>query len=280
MPNGPQFQHDCTNKSPGQTCTVGCAPDFDGEDVEFTCEASLSFSGTLPTCTPIGCTSNLPSGALYQHDCDGKIAGQTCTVSCLGDDSITPTTLSCEASTIFSGTLPDCAADFSVVTGTVTLTVDDPEAFVANPQVKETLARAIAVAANVDPAYVEVDLQIARRLDDGLVAGSVVASYIISFPPSAEASMNDVTAELSTMTDEDFSAAITTAFEEDGLADWNPQVESVSVPEVQKSGEDSTSSTEDSTTVGRGDASAASSLRPAFILVLKLFVAFVVVAHV
>lgn len=108
---------DCNGTQSGSSCTLMCMP---GHTMGYTyplCQGG-SWSGALPTCTPLSCTAppddNL--GGLYTHTCTITPSGSTCTATCAAGSSPRPgavLTLGCHQGkwdSVFSGCVPDGCA--------------------------------------------------------------------------------------------------------------------------------------------------------------------------
>jgi len=89
--------------------------------------------------------------------------------------------------------VPVQVADVTIA-GTMEMTVNNPTAFIQDPQVEIGIKNGIAEIAGVSANYINVTLSVARRLEEVLggglrrqlqSAGSVIVNYIITVPPSA-----------------------------------------------------------------------------------------------
>mmetsp|Transcript_101975 Transcript_101975/g.181134 ORF Transcript_101975/g.181134 Transcript_101975/m.181134 type:complete len:236 (-) Transcript_101975:247-954(-) len=122
----------------------------------------------------------------------------------------------------------------TVVTGTATLEVDDPAAFVADPKAKEGVQTAIAEMANVPTSAVEVTLSVgsarrleARKLQDSSV---VIVTYEIKVASATVgATLVDSVKEWEPAT---LATAITTAITEAGGDTYVVTVTEIASPEV------------------------------------------------
>ncbi|CAE7885767.1 CSMD1, partial [Symbiodinium necroappetens] len=130
--------HTCSGIVFGGGCSAFCAPgygDASGSSVQsWSCEGAESgldlipgqgtsdvgLRGFVPNCVPLGCFYNFPSGAQYQHDCDGVVTGGSCNVSCAEGWEGPGSVLSCSADAGLVGAFPACS--FLVVTQTITST--------------------------------------------------------------------------------------------------------------------------------------------------------------
>eukprot|EP00439_Symbiodinium_sp_Y106_P068623 s154_g11.t1 len=130
--------HTCSGVVFGGGCSAFCAPgygDASGSSVQsWSCEGAESglelipgqstsdvgLRGTAPNCVPLGCFYNFPSGAQYQHDCDGVVTGGSCNVSCAEGYEGPSSVLRCSADGGLVGAFPACS--FLVVTETITST--------------------------------------------------------------------------------------------------------------------------------------------------------------
>ncbi|CAE7708618.1 SELE, partial [Symbiodinium pilosum] len=72
-----------------------------------------AISGSLPQCSPVACTYNLPSAAGVQHNCTNVTTGSTCLATCTTGGfeyaSGGATEFTCRPSGAFSGLNPTCA---------------------------------------------------------------------------------------------------------------------------------------------------------------------------
>ncbi|CAE7204347.1 SELP [Symbiodinium sp. CCMP2456] len=85
---------DCLSRTPGcSICEVVCAEGFEANATTLTCGETEIFEGPLPTCTR-PCIAGLPGGlGIVTSDCEGKVNGQSCEVSCASHDPSTEATL-------------------------------------------------------------------------------------------------------------------------------------------------------------------------------------------
>ena len=96
-PAPPNGQVDCGSglvnmELEGDTCTFSCDPGYmlQGSVTSGTCENTGNWSGGLPSCVPLNCTtSTLPDGVIPSPSCSLVYQSQ-CTLSCdegfTGDD--------------------------------------------------------------------------------------------------------------------------------------------------------------------------------------------------
>ncbi|CAE7718647.1 HET-E1 [Symbiodinium sp. CCMP2592] len=208
--------HTCSGIVFGGGCSAFCAPgygDANGSSVQsWSCEGAESglelipgqstsdvgLRGTVPSCVPLGCFYNFPSGAQYQHDCDGVVTGGSCNVSCAEGWEGPSSVLRCSADGGLVGAFPACS--FLVVTETVTSTtvstmtttntdilfeirvavagrfivaVNNSQDFMSDANVTEAFATVLATLIPIDPTRLAVSFTAARRLQDyGLLAES------------------------------------------------------------------------------------------------------------
>ncbi|OLP86823.1 P-selectin [Symbiodinium microadriaticum] len=100
---------DCLSRTPGETCEVVCAEGFDANATTLTCGETEIFEGPLPTCTR-RCIAGLPGGlGIVTSDCDGKVNGQRCEVSCDVGFTGGPVEYLCNSAGFFEGPGLECA---------------------------------------------------------------------------------------------------------------------------------------------------------------------------
>lgn len=100
---------DCLSRTPGETCEVVCAEGFDANATTLTCGETEIFEGPLPTCTR-PCIAGLPGGlGIVTSDCDGKVNGQKCEVSCDVGFTGGPVEYLCNSAGFFEGPGLECA---------------------------------------------------------------------------------------------------------------------------------------------------------------------------
>lgn len=110
LPSGPYDTKDCSGKEVGQFCTVTCMEGYKPAPSFFACNESGWFSGTAGSCVRLPCdTSGKPRGTgVNSTACDGKLAGESCNVTCaagyVGDEE----TVVCGMDGMFSGRFPTC----------------------------------------------------------------------------------------------------------------------------------------------------------------------------
>ncbi|CAE7435457.1 CSMD3 [Symbiodinium sp. CCMP2592] len=100
---------DCLSKTPGETCEVVCAEGFDANATTLLCSETEVFEGPLPTCTR-PCVAGLPGGlGILSSDCEGKVNGQSCEVSCDVGFAGAPVEYFCNPTGFFEGPGLECA---------------------------------------------------------------------------------------------------------------------------------------------------------------------------
>ncbi len=108
------YSHTCSGVKVGSKCTVACDKGYSltGSAQTRQCQVDLSFSGTLPTCTPNLCTQPLPTGSdiVAASNCTDLRTAQQCQVSCANGYSGAAATYTCASSGYILGTLPTCTA--------------------------------------------------------------------------------------------------------------------------------------------------------------------------
>lgn len=119
-PDGLGVVHDCFNATTDSSCIASCANGYSyapgTEAQNFICGASGEFIGTSPSCVPLPCSAKaFMMDSRYSHDCDGKVNGQKCVLSCADGFSMPGRSsqievLRCEADG-FSGNIPSCVPD-------------------------------------------------------------------------------------------------------------------------------------------------------------------------
>jgi len=74
----------CAGKVTDEICAITCAAGWtiDGAEGSQTCGADASFTGTLPTCLGVACSSGTPSGTGVTSNCDEKVTAETCLAQC------------------------------------------------------------------------------------------------------------------------------------------------------------------------------------------------------
>jgi len=100
---------DCFGKTTSEQCLISCNQGYtnsNGRGVStFLCEGSGSFSGSV-TCAANLCDADtLPQHGVDNSECAGKRTGEECAVSCHPGFSGVATTLSCDNSGVFSGSI-------------------------------------------------------------------------------------------------------------------------------------------------------------------------------
>eukprot|EP00931_Biecheleriopsis_adriatica_P094073 TRINITY_DN6777_c0_g1_i4.p1 TRINITY_DN6777_c0_g1~~TRINITY_DN6777_c0_g1_i4.p1 ORF type:complete len:1438 (-),score=282.09 TRINITY_DN6777_c0_g1_i4:261-3965(-) len=71
----------CKGLRTNDSCTVTCANGYAGLSSTFRCDASGFLEGTKPACIPKTCAA-LTSDTKINHNCEGKVFGETCLVGC------------------------------------------------------------------------------------------------------------------------------------------------------------------------------------------------------
>lgn len=94
-------------------------------------------------------------------------------------------------------TAPAAAATATVLTGSLSMTVDDPAAFVQNADAKQGIANGLASALGVSASVISVNLTLTRRLSRELASGTVEVSYTITIPAGSGVSASSVLSTLS-----------------------------------------------------------------------------------
>mmetsp|Transcript_28356 Transcript_28356/g.61903 ORF Transcript_28356/g.61903 Transcript_28356/m.61903 type:complete len:171 (+) Transcript_28356:3-515(+) len=112
-----------------------------------------------------------------------------------------------------------------IVTGSLTMNVSNPAAFIADPKVKLAIAVAMAKKAGVASSRVIVtlSLQEGRRLDNhlegGSASGEVLVSYRITVPASSASSAQTIREDLSATSPEAMTTLIVEAMAEEGISE-------------------------------------------------------------
>ncbi|CAE7321555.1 SELP [Symbiodinium sp. CCMP2456] len=112
----PQFAHDCTSGSgvaDGGICIAHCSRGYGlvGVASVLSCNSG-SLSGTLPVCSPLPCTYNLPDAVGLEHNCSNITTGSSCSAGCTQEGfkyaSGGAEQYQCAITGEFQGTLPSC----------------------------------------------------------------------------------------------------------------------------------------------------------------------------
>ncbi|CAE8680124.1 unnamed protein product, partial [Polarella glacialis] len=106
----------CVDLADGSACIVTCADGYNMSEATpptWTC-SSAALSGVKPTCVPVPCTYNLPSGVGVSHNCSGVGTGSSCIAGC-GEgyalaSGTTSESFACNWDGNFNGSAPSCVA--------------------------------------------------------------------------------------------------------------------------------------------------------------------------
>jgi len=229
VPSFPGVKNNCDNITVGSTCTLSCDTGYQlpsGSPPTWTCNYDASagssrLSGTAPTCQPQACTTGLPGGSQYSHNCSSMATGQSCQVSCAAGHDVTTETFTCAPSGLVLGSMPTCNP--SNPTTTLTTTAPTPpsssqtltftgtfmmtafinnleiptlsfvQAFINDPDVTRGVETGIADMASVLADQVSATLSLVRRLEFVqaprlLTWGSVRTDYVVTVPAGSPAS--------------------------------------------------------------------------------------------
>jgi len=242
----------CQSAIYGERCQARCHPGYKTSSfTSYLCGFlghgdSLALYGAPPSCTPEPCMYNLPVGDNTENDCSGVGTGGSCVVNCAKGYYDASVTYSCLADATFNGSLPMCleitstATTTSVTTTSVTtsttlttitqvptagivttitggfiMQVNDPQAFVSNPNVTAGVEKGIADLAGVTASWVKATLRVVRRLQSQiprvLAAGLIDVSYTITVPASATAAGAGSTSDILNILANTNASALTTS---------------------------------------------------------------------
>jgi hypothetical protein len=177
----------------------------------------------------------------------------------------------------------EVATEDTVITGSVTMTVEEPEAFCEDAAAASTFVATIANLTGLGASSISYDCQVAgadRRLSDGsrqLAEGSVIVTYSIQIPadaPSSTPTPDEVMATIESTSSDQLTGLLNTAFVANGVM-GTVTVTDISKP-TKKMGNMGTNTT-NSTGVSMGSADSHARARApmgaCLLLVLALFVA-------
>jgi hypothetical protein len=136
----------------------------------------------------------------------------------------------------------------TVIEGSISMTVNDVDAFISSVEAVAGVEKGIATAAGVPASYVEATLtagtrRLMRQQNRRLASGSVIVTYTITIPVSdtqntAPSIMNNIAS-----TEPDFlSNLIATAVADEGASGITLSVTSISTPAVTQTGKKATDS--------------------------------------
>lgn len=110
-----EFEHSCSALSDTEICISHCSFGWtlNGDASILTCQDG-TLTGSLPSCTPVACSYNLPSALGVAHNCTDVTTGSTCVATCGApgytySGSPTPEVFECLATGEFQGQNPSCA---------------------------------------------------------------------------------------------------------------------------------------------------------------------------
>eukprot|EP00927_Polykrikos_kofoidii_P058419 TRINITY_DN5292_c0_g1_i2.p1 TRINITY_DN5292_c0_g1~~TRINITY_DN5292_c0_g1_i2.p1 ORF type:complete len:1627 (+),score=208.47 TRINITY_DN5292_c0_g1_i2:341-4882(+) len=107
------LSHDCDDTANGDRCVVACGDGYeiDGQAEIWECSGGV-LNGSVPTCSPLPCVYNEPTGIDLVSNCTSVKTGETCVVTCRNGYQLasgeTPESFSCGATREFIGNLPRC----------------------------------------------------------------------------------------------------------------------------------------------------------------------------
>lgn len=110
LPAGPYDSSDCRGKEVGEWCTVTCVAGYRPAPSLFRCKETGFFDGEAAACVPLLCDSGskLQGTGVNNSECDGRLAGEACNVTCSRGFVGTASSAVCGLDGTFSGRAPAC----------------------------------------------------------------------------------------------------------------------------------------------------------------------------
>lgn len=108
------YEHSCATVADTEICICHCNFGWalSGDASLLTCQDGV-LTGSLPSCSPVACTYNLPSALGVTHNCSGVTTGGSCSATCgapgFANSGSGPEVFECLATGEFQGQDPSCA---------------------------------------------------------------------------------------------------------------------------------------------------------------------------